>query len=190
MEENQESVPSQEFVVTSTLSEKNSPQNQIRDYNEFDDDSEQIEKNPTEDPANDSDSIDESFEEIPTTAMKSLSIAPEVQQPDLIELSPRKTEENSRKPRIFKRGKELAKQNESGQLAKMTSEELTLDFVPILNSIETDAKKGTIKLKVNLSADDAINLEISQFYSDIPPEAYISQRFGTYHFKLKVLTLN
>ena len=128
IEENQESVPSQEFIVTSTLSEQNSPQ--IRDYNEFDDDSEQIEQNPTEDPANDSDCIDESFEEIPTTAMKSLSIAPEVTKPDLIELNPKQK-------RIFERGNTLAKQNESAQLKKMANEELTLDFVPILNSIET-----------------------------------------------------
>ena len=128
IEENQESVPSQEFIVTSTLSEQNSPQ--IRDYNEFDDDSEQIEQNPTEDPGNDSDCIDESFEEIPTTAMKSLSIAPEVTKPDLIELNPKQK-------RIFERGNTLAKQNESFQLKKMANEELTLDFVPILNSIET-----------------------------------------------------
>ena len=129
IEENQESAPSQEFIVTSTLSEQFSPQNQVRDYNEFDDDSEQIEKSPIEDPANDSDCIDESFEEIPTTAMKSLSITQEDSRPDLIDLNPSK-------PRIFERGNTLAKQNESDQLKKMATMELTLDFVPILNSID------------------------------------------------------
>ena len=47
-------------------------------------------------------------------------------------------------------------------------------------SKETDAKNGTIKVKVNLSADDAINGEISQFYNEIPQKAIISQRLDIF----------
>ena len=68
------------------------------------------------------------------------------------------------------------------QLKAMIAEEVTLDFIPMIESIETDSKKGTISLKVNLSGDETISADVHQWYttkmkSGLPSDALIEKRF-------------
>ena len=87
---------------------------------------------------------------------------------------------------VFKRGYTITKQAECEMLKLMAKKEVTVDFIPMIDTIETDAKAGTVKIKVNLSGNDQIGGDIYQYYSskldNLPSEAIIEQRFDLYIF--------
>ena len=137
---------------------------QIRDYNEFDDDSEKIVDHQS----------DDSFEKIATqpnaTALTSIT---------------RDTTSSSSNQSVttkFVRGLHFTKQSECQQLKSMVTKEMTLDFIPMIESIVTDTKKGTVSLKVNLSGDETISGDVHQWYttkmkSGLPIDALVEKRF-------------
>jgi len=135
---------------------------QIRDYNEFDDDSEKIVDHQS----------DDSFEKIAT-------------QPNATALTSilRDTTSSSSNQSVttkFVRGLHFTKQSECQQLKSMVTKEMTLDFIPIIESIVTDTKKGTVSLKVNLSGDETISGDVHQWYttkmkSGLPIDALVEK---------------
>ena len=167
------------YVISSEL--VSSPQ--IKDYNEFDDDSEQIE-NKSES------SIEDSFEQIAIQPSKTTlpTVVRDFDESDHTDGStkslPRVVQQiipETVEPEIaFKRGHTIAKQADCEKLKLMAEKEVTVDFIPMIDTIETDAKAGTVKIKVNLSGNEQIGGDIYQYYSskldNLPFEAVIQQR--------------
>ena len=77
--------------------------------------------------------------------------------------------------REFKKGKKFVSQTECPNLKAMARNEWNMDFVPIIGSVSTDAKKGIIKLDVNLSGDEMIQGDVQQWYEWFETQTVIYQ---------------